>query len=713
MMLLLTRLALLMVVLVLPACEESGVCIDVRVDPELPASVQHDLEGSCPICPLTARATYRSQGDYVRCVVRTVRQARRRGELTGREAGRLLARSLRMRVAGRRPARTLPPGPGENGYDPGLAELASQYDRQFLSFHAAPFSMSLDVHVDEDAVASREAIASFLADPNAGQGPEAFRAFSGRDVFDVVDHYGEIGDLGMFGGVAAAGDAFRYAVLRDACAQTGRDCPSADAARQHLLGVLETLHVAHAITGERGVVVRGLFRRGMPRRGGDPETVPLLDAQGDPNPACSQKPENPTFASFSQRLRFREDATQTTPGNPSTGEFPEWLWMDNASKDQLIGWVYATGALYDVVRDDPAIPASFKRRLAEDAARMARRLMRPAGPLGLDLTILDADGCVTTFHDLHPDELEGVSVSGFVIPLIVSGGLGEPFPPGLLEDLQATRNAFNALLALATMRTFCHVSGARDVCSFYYDELVDARGWPALLLQTPIPLRELPAGSQERVFGLLGFPEDLTTLGSLGIDFNHETNYSNVNMAFVGFYGLLRYEAEPELRALYADALERSLWDTGIDPRQPRVLGQSFFDFIYAGLRAEGTDTAAVLRGATTLSEFDLPPYLNVPRENCDENEISRGACLAEDGTPIELAPSLGRSGALVAIDALPKRIRPPSNFEWRSNPYAVNGGGGDRINPGGDFRGAYWLGRFLRRGEGGAVNLASGTRGR
>jgi hypothetical protein len=43
MMLLLTRLALLMVVLVLPACEESGVCIDVRVDPELPASVQHDL----------------------------------------------------------------------------------------------------------------------------------------------------------------------------------------------------------------------------------------------------------------------------------------------------------------------------------------------------------------------------------------------------------------------------------------------------------------------------------------------------------------------------------------------------------------------------------------------------------------------------------------------------------------------------------------------
>jgi hypothetical protein len=215
------------------------------------------------------------------------------------------------------------------------------------------------------------------------------------------------------------------------------------------------------------------------------------------------------------------------------------------------------------------------------------------------------------------------------------------------------------------------------------------------------------------VFGLLDFPEDLTTLTSLGIDFNHETNYSNVNMAFVGFYGLLRYEPDPELRALYAEALKRSLWDTGINPRQPRALGQSFFDFIYAGLRSGGTDPAAVVRGASTLGEFDPPPYLNLLRENCDEAEITQGVCLAEDGTLLNLAPSLGRNGAIVAVDALPRRIRPPSNFEWRSNPFAVNGGGGDRINPGGDFRGAYWLGRHLRRGEAGAVNLAAGARGR
>ncbi|MEN8180977.1 MAG: hypothetical protein ABFS46_00420 [Myxococcota bacterium] len=387
--------------------------------------------------------------------------------------------------------------------------------------------------------------------------------------------------------------------------------------------------------------------------------------------------------------------------------------MDNASKDQLIGWVHAMGVVHDVLRDDPEFPKPLLRRLEEDAARMARRLMRVAGPQNLDLTIVDGDGCATTFHDLHPDELEGISVPGFALPLIVLGAGQEPFPPGVREDLLAFRNAFNGLLALATMRTFCHVSGADDVCSFYYDELVDTRRWPEQLLQTPISLHDLPAGSQNVVFNLLGFPRELEALGSLGIDFNFETNYSNVNMAFVGFHGLLRYEPDPALRALYAEALERSLWDTGIDPRQPRVLGQSFFDFLYVGLRADGTDPETVLRGARTLAGFDPPPYRNPVRLNCDVVEILLRTCLGVDGTPITVAPVLGRSGALVAVDPLPKRIRPPSNFEWRSNPYAINGGGGDRINPGGDFRAAYWLGRFLERGAEGAANLSPHARGR
>lgn len=605
------------------------------------------------------------------------------------------------------PPVALVPGPGESGHDPDLASLAHELDRQFFTFNAAPFSMSLDVHIPLEDVSARALVDGFLADVKSGFGPTAFLDFAGVPVFDVVEHYGEIGDLGMFGGVAAGGEALRYAVLRERCASLQEDCDLALDARTRVIEILEVLHVAHAITGENGVVVRGLFRRGMPRRGGDPATIPLADAEGGPNPPCDEKPENPFTAEFDQRLRFREDATQTVPGDPKSGEFPDWIWMDNASKDQLAGWVYAMGIAYDVAKDDPDIDPALVARLEADAARMARRLMRRAGPLDLDLSIVDGDGCATTFHDMNPEELEGVSVAQF------TGVIGANVEdPELQASVLAFRNAFNGLLGLAAIRTFCHISGERDVCAFYYHDLVDTRGWHELLVQTPIPITELPPAAQALLV-FAGFPPDLGTLGSLGIDTNYTTNYSNVNMAFVGFFGLLRYEPEPELRAIYADALERSLWDTGINPRQPAALDQSFFDFIYAGLRAKGTDLDAVQRGTDTLSSFDDPPYWNDAVENCDPDEIDAGVCTAIDGvTQIEIAPELGRSGTLVAVDPVPKAVRPPSNFEWRSNPYAVNGGGGDRLNPAGDFRGAYWLGRHLVRGDG-AANLTPNPRDR
>ncbi|MEN8183083.1 MAG: hypothetical protein ABFS46_11170, partial [Myxococcota bacterium] len=287
-----------------PGAEESAGCSDPRLEVgSAPLAVREALASACPVCPHTARARYTRRSDYVRCVQRVVHDAQRRGDLRRGAIGTLLSRSLEIPAGRGEGARTLLPGPGENGYDPGLAGLARQYDRQFFTFHAAPFSMSLDVHVDPADPSALEDIERFLADPEGGFGADAFRQQSGREVFDVVDHYGEIGDLGMFGGVAAAGDAHRYAVLRDGCARRREGCELLDDARERLAEILEVLHVAHAITGEHGVVARGLFRRGMPQRGGDPATVPLFDAVGGPNPRCRQKPEDPTCASFDQRPR--------------------------------------------------------------------------------------------------------------------------------------------------------------------------------------------------------------------------------------------------------------------------------------------------------------------------------------------------------------------------------------------------------------------------
>ena len=64
-----------------------------------------------------------------------------------------------------------------------------------------------------------------------------------------------------------------------------------------------------------------------------------------------------------------------------------------------------------------------------------------------------------------------------------------------------------------------------------------------------------------------------------------------------------------------------------------------------------------------------------------------------------------------MATEALHPSIRPPSNFDARSNPFDVNGGGGLRINPGGDLQASYWIGRFMQASPAGQANLSPNAR--
>src|SRR5262249_26776313 len=54
------------------------------------------------------------------------------------------------------------------------------------------------------------------------------------------------------------------------------------------------------------------------------------------------------------------------------------------------------------------------------------------------------------------------------------------------------------------------------------------------------------------------------------------------------------------------------------------------------------------------------------------------------------------RHGRLQACDPLPIAERPSSTFEWKGNPYRVDGGGdGSRSYMGTDYLVAYWLARY------------------
>lgn len=532
----------------------------------------------------------------------------------------VLAATFVVAAAAHAGAATVVPGAGDPGYDANLEQKAEAFDRQIHALSAFPLGFGLEVVVGDPA--NRALVGQFIT-----SGQSDFKTATGKHPYEVVSSYGEAGDLGMFGGVEAAGDAFRYAVLRD----SGAPQATVDEARAHLIAAMKGLHWFQQITGEPGAIARGLMRIASdpgepPPPDPAPTTTPLFDANGDPLPATKTGV-------------WRADRS---------GKLPFLVWMDDTSKDQFIGYVMAIGAAYDVSVGDPTIPASVVDPLVEDARQLGHRLMHKVtiGTKQTDLVLVDPDGRPTGAHDISAEELT----------------------PGLVLD-KAT-NGFNAWMALGAMRTLYHMTGDAQIGQFYRD-LVDTRGYLANA-QATLQLMYM----------------------------NEATNYSNVNMAFCSAYGLMRYENDPALRAAARKILEEVAYAPGRS-REAKGLGQSFFDFMYAGFRvggATGPGATAVNEGTTTLQSWRSPPTWDINVTNCDAAEIAAGSCLAVDGTTtITIAPGTGHGGGLVATDVLPITIRPPSDFEWRSDPHDFNGGGdGSLLDPGGDFHAAYWMGRFL-----------------
>jgi len=419
----------------------------------------------------------------------------------------------------------------------------------------------------------------------------------------------------MFGGAAAAGEAFRYMALQD------------DASRADLLAAIAAFHIAATITGVPGTVARGI------RRMDEPGAMPAVESPPGSCPDAGDRSD-----------RWRPDGS---------GDYPDWIYNDNNSKDQLIGYVFALGAFWDAVANDPAIDDAVRDQIQADARALATSLMKPVQVNALqsaDLVIRDWHDCPTKHLDLNPR----------IVP--VSGQ-----PPIVLSAGSSNQNGWNALAALGVVRTLLHITGDAALRDYYYDELIAQRNFPRLMVSGPV---HVGAMYQD---------------GSAG-----DTNFSNVNMAFVSAWGVLRYETDPDLRATFHQMFDSELWDLG-HPHDGAHIQQAFFNLLRSGLNGNDVDTTA--SAAAQLGEFATPPYFDTAVENCDAGELAAGSCIAIDG---ETEIALVEAGSNLSRTALPKRLRPPSNFEWRSDPRSVNGGGGVRLDPGGDLRSAYWMGRIL-----------------
>jgi hypothetical protein len=523
------------------------------------------------------------------------------------------------------------PGPGETGFDQPLADRARAYDRQFHTFSAQPFGLSLDAWIADPT--DRDLVAGFLAQ----DATDDFAAFSGgRTVPQIVESYDEHGDLGMFAGAAAAGEAFRYIALRDGGHDTTR-------AREELLEAIASFHVAATITGTPGTVARGIRKLDEP--GAPPATEPVPGS-------CPQAGDRGN--------RWRTDGS---------GQYPGWIYNDNNSKDQIIGYVFALGAFWDAIAGDPAIPQAVRDQVQADARALAQSLMENVslGFQSADLVIRDWNNCPTKHLDLNPR----------IVPI-------DGQNPLVLPANSTNQNGWNALAALGVMRTLYHVSGDSYVGHYFYNELVTTRGFPTLMVSGPARVRAMYQDGQ------------------------FDTNFSNVNMAFVAAYGLLRYETDPALRATFENLLATELWDVG-HRHDAHSTQQAFFNLIFSAFRAGGHESPVTAAAVAQLHDFAAPPYFDAAVENCDADELAAGSCVAIDGSTITLI----EPGNNHARDPLPKRLRPPSNFEWRSDPRSVNGGGHIRLNPGGDFRSAYWMGRVLLAAPAGIANVSPVARPR
>ncbi len=517
------------------------------------------------------------------------------------------------------------PGPAEEGYDPELEELARMYDRQFHVFNAAGMDLNADIRVPVENADDRELIRAFLRETDGWD----FEAYSGKAVFDVVTGYNPT--AGLYAGVGVATEAYRYAVLKE----QGYADEEVERARDYLTKALEAMHIAVAVTGVPGVIARGYSRTDIPGNAGDRETVPLFDDYGNPLPA---EKSNGTW---------REDN--------SGGQYPNYIWVDSCSRDQILGWCAGMAGAWEVIRDDESFSDELKDQLQEDARQMGLQLMIVRDD-GFDLEIPDADGRTTYHGYLHENCYDRTCL---------------PWTP--------LKSGSMAIMALGIVATLAYTAEDPVLDDFLYETLIAER-----------KLDEISLDNQ------------------IGTDLWFYTNYSSTNMIFQGGLMALRYIDDEQARENIRQAIDIKMYDKPGWPRQPVELGQSLFDFIYASgmagssvntVMTQAPDEGAMERGLDTLTQFETPPYYQEDVFNCDEAEIAARHCVCVDGeTEVDLIGEVGWNEALVSVQPLPLALRPKSNYYWRSNPYEVNHEGDpDELLGAIDLRYAYWLGRYFR----------------
>jgi len=340
---------------------------------------------------------------------------------------------------------------------------------------------------------------------------------------------------GLWNSLYLASQAYRYGATHDAQAL--------DTVKRLLHG--EVLRMR--ITGTPGLFTRELV---LPGIAGD-------DCPADPASytVSADKHDNRWVQIRQDGCIWVVDATSgawTKSTKCGLTEFAGACFLDNVSKDEYAGHVFALGAVWALVEDD-----GVRATAADLLGQVADQLVQN------HLTLLDWDGRIPEHGRFYAYALDD-------------------FP------------GFNAAMALGFLRLAATVTGRADLQAFYDDCLLQQSGRRDCLqqpLETPQP-----------------YTTQLSAAGLFAGTDGCQANFNDLSMQALSLQDLIWFEREPAVLA----AAQRSLDVDVMRADQPRALlkqHNAWFDFIWAahkrlGPGSDGPAIAAVQDGIEMLQQF-------------------------------------------------------------------------------------------------------------
>lgn len=359
---------------------------------------------------------------------------------------------------------------------------------------------------------------------------------------------------GLWSALFMASQAYRYAVTKD------------PAALEMLRILMEGEQVRMDITG-----VPGMFTRQFIPPGVDGIACPAdeaaytRDVEKDDNQWVEVRDDGCVW--------FIDDQTQAWTKSEHCGldAFAGYCWLDNVSKDEYAGHMFALGAVYKLV-DDPEIRGAAQAMLHSVGKMMVEN----------DLKVVDWDGRVTEHGRFHPLALDnfpghnaGMSLGYLKLAVVAS------------EDPELSR-VYDECLLMTAGRMDCFDTGLLEI---------------------------------------LPFAQYLSDPGIYLGDDGCKSNFNNISMHTLSMLDLIWYETDPVRRARYQRSLEQDVMKKDGQPRTALEQNNTWFDFIWAAHKALGPGTdgpayEAVDNGICMLRQFpaskavvsvDVDPTLNAP----------------------------------------------------------------------------------------------------